>query len=309
MTETVQATPDKDLSTMSIEEQIIAASKSNYRPLPMMEALFSQFEETLALAMTEYTSVKAEVALKSFEYMSCAEALENFSAPNLFGIIKAKPWGRSLVVIAEPTLIFTMLQTMLGGQPSSKPRKSRNFTGIEKRITTKLYEVIMRELSHQLADITTVKFAIDMIEEDREELSFAPMEGSCVKVTMEVLLEEQGGQVIFIIPYIAFETVESAFSQPFHGGDISGKSGWRNAITKSLQGTDVKLTAILQELSVPLHEVLAWQPGQVLDIGIDTEHELQVECSGKQMFQAAMGCRKNGSVALRISKTLTEVES
>lgn len=309
MTETAQTIPDKNLSAMPIEEQIIAASKSNYRPLPMMEALFSQFEETLSHAMTEYTSVKAEAVVKSFEYMSCAEALKEFSVPNLFGIINAKPWGRSLAIIAEPALIFTILQTMLGGQPSSKPRKPRSFTGIEKRITTKLYEVTIRELGRQFSNITAVEFNIDALEDDPEELSFTPMAGSCVKVTMEVLLEEQGGQITFIIPYIAFETAEAAFSQPFHGGDISGKSGWRSAITKSLQGTDVNLTAILQELTVPLHEVLAWRPGQVLDIGIDTEHELVVECSGKQMFQAAMGCRKNGSVALRISKILNEVES
>ena len=309
MTKTVQPIPDEKLSAMCIEEQIIAASKSIYRPLPMMEALFSQFSEPLAHALTEYSSCKTEVALKSFEYMTCAEALENFFAPKLFGIINATPWGGSLAVIAEPTLIFTMLQTMLGGQPSSKPRKSRNFTGIEKRITTKLYEVTVRALSRQFADVTAVAFEVDKLEGDQEELGFAPMESSCVKITVEILLEGQGGQIIFIIPYIAFEAVEAAFSQPFHGGDISGKGGWRSAITKSLQGTDVKLTAILQELTIPLHEVLAWHPGQVLDIGIDAEHELMVECSNKEMFRAAMGCRKNGSVALRISKIINQIES
>jgi len=309
MTEAVQTIPDKKLSDMCIEEQIIAASKSNYRPLPMMEELFSQFQEPLALALTEYTATKAEVALKSFEYMSCSDALESFSAPNLFGIAGAKPWDGLLAVIAEPALIFTTLQTMLGGQPSSKARKPRNFTGIEKRITTKLYDVTLRELSRQFAAVTTVEFQIDTLEEDQDELSFAPMESSCVKVTMEILLEQQGGLITFIIPYITFETAESAFSQPFHGGDISGKSGWRSAITKSLQGTDIELTAILQELTAPLHEVLAWHPGQVLDIGIDTEHELLVKCSDKEMFHAAMGRRKNGSVALRISKILNEVES
>jgi len=137
----------------------------------------------------------------------------------------------------------------------------------------------------------------------------ADPESACVKVVMDVLLEEQGGQVTFIIPYITFESVSGAFSQPFRGGDLGNENGWRGALTKSLQGTDIQLTAVMQELTLPLREVLAWQPGQILDIGIDAEHEVLVNCSGKKMFNAAMGCRKNGSVALRVSETLCEIES
>jgi flagellar motor switch protein FliM len=309
MNEPVQTILDKELSELPVEAQIIAASKSIYRPLPMMEALFFQFEEPLTHTLNEYTSCKSEVTLKSFEYMSYAEAMKKFSPPNLFGVIDAKPWGGSLAIAAEPNLIMAMLQTMLGGQPSSKLKKPRNFTSIEKRITTKLYDVTLRELARKFSEVTGVTFQIETLEEDKAELNFAPVDSSCVKVSMEILLEGQGGLITFIIPYIAFETVEPAFSQPFHGGDISGKSGWRGAITKSLQNTDIELVAILQELTVPLHQVLAWRPGQILDIGIDTEHELLVTCSSKRMFQAAMGCRKNGSVALRISKILNEVES
>lgn len=309
MNEHAEPVSDTKLLATCIEEQIIAASKSIYRPLPMMEELFAQLEEPLALALSDYTSTKSEVALKSFEYLSCAEALKSCPTPSLFGVVNAKPWDGVLAVIAESNLIITMLQTMLGGQPSSKSQKRKTFTGIEKRIAIKLYEVALRELSRKFADVTEVKFQVDTLEADIEELNLAPMDSSCVKITVEVLLEGQGGQMTFIIPYIAFEAAEQAFSQPFRGGGINGEKGWRTAMAKSLQDTDIQLTAILQEMTVPLHEVLAWRPGQVLDIGVDTEHELLVECSNKKMFRAAMGCRKNGSVALRISKTLNELES
>ncbi|MFO7804425.1 MAG: FliM/FliN family flagellar motor switch protein, partial [Paracoccaceae bacterium] len=46
------------------------------------------------------------------------------------------------------------------------------------------------------------------------------------------------------------------------------------------------------------------KPGQVLNLGIDTEHEVTVACSGKDMFRAAIGRRRNGSVALRVSAEL-----
>ena len=305
----VQPLTDEELEAMSVEEQIIVRSKTTHGRLPMMEVLFEQFEASLVLALNEYTSTRTVVTLKSFEYMSCEDALKNFSAPTLFGVVSADPWDGQLGIVAESNLVFTVLQTMLGGKPSAKAQKSRDFTGIEKRIGVKFYDAILQELSRKFSCITPVEFHVSAQEEDPKEIELADPGSACVKVVIDVLLEEQGGQVTFIIPYITFESVSAAFSQPFRGGDFGNENGWRGALTKSLQGTDIQLTAIMQELTFPLREVLAWQPGQILDIGINAEHEVLVNCSGKKMFRAAMGCRKNGSVALRISKTLCEIES
>lgn len=306
-----QAKPftDEELEAMPVEEQIIVRSKTTHGRLPMMEVLFEQFEASLVLALNEYMSTRTAVTLKSFEYMSCEDALKDFSAPILFGIASADPWDGQLGIVAEPSLIFMVLQTMLGGKPSVKAQKSRNFTCIEKRIGMKFYDTILYELARKFSYITPVEIHVSGQEEDPKEIELAGSESACVKVVMDVLLEKQGGQVTFIIPYTTFESVNGAFSQPFRGGDFSTENAWRGALTKSLQGTDIQLTAVMQELTFPLREVLAWQPGQILDIGIDAEHEVLVNCSGKKMFRAAMGCRKNGSVALRISETLSEIES
>ncbi len=308
MNKQVQPISDENISEMCIEEQIIARAKTNYRRLPMMEVLFEQLEAPLIHTLNTFISAKSEVTLKSFDYMSCADALEELSDPCLFGIAHAEPWAGLFGIVAEPELIFTMQQIMLGGRPSSPPKKPHSFTTIEKRISTKFYDVILRGLSQLFSDVTPVTFHIDELAEDLEDLELAPLDSACVKVKINILFEGQGGQVTFIMPYIAFEPANTAFSQPFRGGNISGETGWRSVIAKSLQGTDIELTAVMQELTIPLHKVLAWHPGHILDIGIDAEHELLVNCSDKQMFRAAMGCRKNGSVALRISETLNEMD-
>jgi len=308
MNEHVQPLASDDLPALCVEEQIIAKSKTTYGRLPMMEELFEQFQATLILALNDYMSTKTNVTLKSFEYVSFGGALEAFSYPSLFGITKADPWGGTVTVVAEPELIFPVIQTMLGGRPSSSSIKTRNFTSLEKRIAAKFYDVVMRELARKLSEVTPVTFLVDTLKEDPEEMDFVPFDGACAKVVMEITLEEQSGLITFIIPYIAFETVSAAFSQPFRGGDIGGKDIWRKAMSNTLQSTDVLLTAVLKEIAVPLHEVLSWRQDQVLDIGVDTEQEVLVTCNQQQMFHAAMGCRKNGSVALKISKTLTEMD-
>ena len=308
MNEHVQPLASDDLSALCVEEQIITKSKTTYGRLPMMEELFEQFQAALILTLNDYMSTKTDVTIKSFDYVSYGEALEAFPYPNLFGITEAEPWGSTVAVVADPELIFPVIQTMLGGRPSSSSLKSRNFTSLEKRIAVKFYDVVMRGLAQKLSEVTPVTFRVDTLKEDPEEMDFAPLDGACARVVMEISLEEQSGLMTFIIPYIALETVSAAFSQPFRGGDIGGKDIWRKAMSNTLQGTDVLLTAILKEIAVPLHEILSWKQDQVLDIGVDTEQEVLVTCNEQQMFQAAMGCRKNGSVALKISKTLKEMD-
>lgn len=308
MNEHVQPIAGEDLAAMSIVEQIILKSKTNFGRLPMMEALLKQLQTSLVLALNKYTLTKTEVVLKSFDYVSYGQAMEAFSDSDLIGVARSEPWEGEFVLVGEPGLVFTILQTMLGGRPSSAPHKERNFTGLEKRITAKFYDVVLRELGRKFSEVAVVSFQTDRTEDGPEELELVPDEGACVRFDLEVLLEGQGGLLTFVIPYMAFEPAQAAFAQPFRGGEIGGKDSWRAAITDSLQGTDVLLRAVLQEMKTPLHEVLAWQVGQVLDIGVDIEHEVLVVCNDKQMFRAAMGCRKNGSVALKITKTLTEMD-
>lgn len=309
MQEQAETTPDKNLSDLCIQEQIILMSATNYERLPMMEVLFEQLQVPLINSLSNYTSAKAEVTLKSFEYMPCSEALSGLVSPSLFGIAKAKPWNGMLGIIAEPALIFTVLQKMLGGKPIPMPSKPRAFTGIEKRIASKLYDVILRELAQKLSEVTPVELNISALEDNIEELDIAPEESACIKVIMDISIEGQGGLVTYIIPYIAFDPVRATFAQPFRGGEIGGEDSWRGAITKSLQHTDVQLTAIMQEMTAPLHEVLSWKQGSIIDIGVDIEHEVEMICSGKKMFRAAMGSRKNGSIALKITETLQEEET
>jgi len=308
MNEHVQPMTDEALNALGVEEQIILRSKTNYRSLPMMEVLFDQFKDSLALSLSEYTSTKAEVNLKHFEYVSYATALEDFSFPSLFGVVRADQWEGALAIVAEPNLIFTVIQRLLGGRISPGTLKDRNFTGLEKRLGKKFYEVITTELALKLSEVTPVNFAVSAEEEDPEELELAPEDGACVKVVLEILMEGQGGHIAFILPYIAFEPANAVFSKPYRGGEIGGKESWRKAMSNSLQTTDVNLTAVLKEAKVPVHELLAWKPGQVLNVGIDADHEVVVIVSDKHMFRAAMGCRKNGSVALKITKTLTEMD-
>ncbi len=293
----------------TIEDEIIRVASESYERLPTLEVIFDRFALSLATALKKYTSAMTEVDLVSVDYMPCGAALESLASPSLLAITGATPWDGQLALAVDPELLFTTLEIMLGGRSAPvKQWTPRSFTAIEKRLGQRLCEAVLKDLSEAFAPFDKVEFAVANLESIPANAVLAPALSACVRIVMNVRFEGRGGALSFVIPNATIEKTRPLLARSFLGGQIGGDSSWRNQLTKSIRGTDVAVIAVLHELKANLRDVLDWAPGQVLDLGIDMTHEVTVSCSGKKMFRAAMGRRKNGSVALRVTEELSKME-
>jgi flagellar motor switch protein FliM len=307
MTEDAAAQTEAEPTAGTVEEEIIQRATLSYERLPMLEVVFDRFALALGTALKNHVGTPAEVRLKSFDYMTTGEALKALPAPQLVAVTSVEPWEGNIALVIDPALLFTTLELMLGGRTAPRSGwEPRSFTSIERRIGKQLADVILRRLSDSFDHVTAATFTVDHLESSPQAMVLAPPASSCVRVTMTVVLEDRGGTITFILPGQAMEKVRATLAQAFLGGKLGGDSSWRAQLTESLQDTNIALTAVLHQLRLPLTDVLHWKRGQVLDLGIDASHEVTVTCGDRDMFRAAMGRRKNGSVALRVTEELSE---
>lgn len=293
----------------TVEEHIIRLSKLSYERLPLLEVVFDRYQLALGPQLKSFTSTATEVSLRSFDYLSCGEALQELSAPNFLAVVDARPWEGQLLLAVEPPLLIAALEIMLGGRKAT-PRAwtPRSFTSIEKRFGTRLCEMMLHTLQEAFGQLAEVELGIDHLESTPQSTVLAPPSTPCVRVVLDVTMEERGGQMTYILPYNAFEKVRPILAQAFLGGKIGGDSSWRRDLTEKLHGTNVTLAASLHEISVPLEEVLEWKPGVTLDLGIGPDASVTVNCNGMAMFRGAMGRRRNGAIALRVTEDLGRKE-
>lgn len=293
-----------------IEEQIIRSARSNHQRLPLMEVMFDRFALDLGPVMKSYCSgATAEATLGAFEYMSCGEAQDSLPPSGLAMVSKVLPWESSIGVVLDPNLLFATLEIMLGGRGATQSTwNPRAYSAIEKRLGQRLCQTVLNSLVDAFAQLCEVSFEIERIEGSPQALVLAPPTSPCARITMNISLEDRSGDITFLIPHSAFEEVRPVLAQPFRGGQLGGDSSWRELLTNTLQGTSVTIDALLTEPKLSLTEVLAWQPGQVIDLGIETDHEVTVTCTDLKMFTAAVGRRRNGAVALRITRDYSEKE-
>jgi flagellar motor switch protein FliM len=299
--------PPEEISeeTGPVEEQIIRRAKLSYERLPMMEVIFERYALSLATAIKTYVGAIAEATLDSFEYMPCGEALEALDNPALIAVVEPQPWDGAMALLVDPDLLFAVLEILLGGRSTARQTWSpRSFTAIEKRLGQRLFQVILEDLSRAFAQLCEVDFVAAHTETNPKSLVLAPPNTPAVLITMTISIEERSGKIKFVIPNSAFETVRPLLAQSFMGGQLGGDSGWRARMSDAIGETSVTLDAVLRERPVPLAEVLGWRLGAVIDLDITTDEEVTVLCAGRPMLRAAMGRRKNASVALRVTDKL-----
>ena len=317
-----QVIPGKtvDGTTAEVQEAIIRVAQHSYERLPLFEVLMGRVVQALGPALRAALNVQADVQLGAVDYLACGDALAAAPDPGLIALATATPWDGSLAVTIDPSLLFTTLEIMLGASESEGAESDRQdttdraawtpraFTTIEKRLGAQLVGLALREVAAAFAPLDKVSFKAGAIESGPRDILFTPAAAGCVRVTIRITLEGRGGTLCLIVPHRTMDAVRPLLARPGVADQLGGDPGWRAQLEQSLNQTPVSLTAVLQERVLPLADVLGWRPGQVLDLGIDSAHEVTVSSSGKEMFRAAIGRRRNGSVALRVTAAFEETQ-
>ena len=304
--------------TAAIQEEIISTALRSYERLPLLEVVMDRVAQGLGPALRGLLAVKADVLLQSVEYLSCRDALSRAPDPGIVALVNATPWNGPMAVTLEPDLLFAALEIMLGApdtpegstathapaDPVPAAKRVRPFTMIEKRLGQSLVALALGEVERAFAPLEKVNFIPDTVESGPRDILLAPAAAGCVLVSFAITIHGHGGRLALVIPHRTLDSLRSVLVQSRAAGQLGDELGWKNLMSQTLTDTPVTLKAVLHERGFPMAEVLNWQPGQILKLGIDADHEVTLRCSGRDMFRAATGRRKNGAVALRVTAEL-----
>lgn len=286
----------------SVIEQIIRIASLSYDRLPVMEVIFERYALILASALKIYTTVPVDVALEGVDYMTCGEALEGLDQLSFVTIANTSTNDGQIGLVLNTDLLFNNLEIMLGGgrfEPA--PADKRSFTMIEKRLGTRFCEIALNGLGETLAQFCEMKFQIDSVESNPRNAMLAPLATPALKVVYRVKLSGREGLMTFIVPNTAIEDSPVLMSQNFMAGRQNPEPGGERAMASALREAEVSLTAVLRSMELPLGDLLALKPGDVLRLDIEPSEEADVYCSNQSMFTAAIGQRKSAILAAKVS--------
>lgn len=280
---------------------LVNSAMVNYERLPMLEVVFDRLVRMMSTSLRNFTSDNVEVSLDQITSIRFGDYLNSIPLPAMLSVFKAEEWDNYGLMVVDSAMIYSIVDVLLGGRRGTAAMRieGRPYTTIERNLVERLVHVVLSDLSAAFDPLSPVTFRFDRLETNPRFATIVRPGNAAMLAKLRIDMEDRGGRLELLIPYATLEPVRELLLQMFMGEKFGRDSIWENHLASELWQTDVSLGAVLDEVSLPLHEVLNWKVGSQIMLNARPEGLVQLRCGEVPMFQGRMGRRK-GAIAVRV---------
>ena len=288
---------------------LVNSALVNYERLPMLEVVFDRLVRMMSTSLRNFTSDNVEVSLDQISSVRFGDYLNSIPLPAMLSVFKAEEWDNYGLMVVDSALIYSIVDVLLGGRRGTAAMRieGRPYTTIERNLVERMVHVVLSDLSAAFDPLSPVTFRFDRLETNPRFATIARPANAAVLVKLRIDMEDRGGRLELMIPYATLEPVRELLLQMFMGEKFGRDSIWETHLASELLVTDVDLAAVLDEITMTLHDVLNWRVGSRILLNATPDGSIELRCGDVSMFQGRMG-RKGGHIAVRLEKELPKQE-
>ncbi|WP_448203208.1 flagellar motor switch protein FliM [Azospirillum sp. sgz302134] len=288
---------------------LVNSALVNYERLPMLEVVFDRLVRMMSTSLRNFTSDNVEVSLDQISSVRFGDYLNSIPLPAMLSVFKAEEWDNYGLMVVDSALIYSIVDVLLGGRRGTAAMRieGRPYTTIERNLVERMVHVVLSDLSAAFDPLSPVTFRFDRLETNPRFATIARPANAAVLVKLRIDMEDRGGRLELMIPYATLEPVRELLLQMFMGEKFGRDSIWETHLASELLVTDVDISAVLDEVTMTLHDVLNWRVGTRILLNATPDGSIELRCGDVSMFQGRMG-RKGGHIAVRIERELPKQE-
>ncbi|HKK23383.1 MAG TPA: flagellar motor switch protein FliM, partial [Pseudohaliea sp.] len=282
---------------------LINSAMVNYERLPMLEVVFDRLVRMMSTSLRNFTSDNVEVSLDQITSIRFGDYLNSIPLPAMLSVFKAEEWDNYGLLVVDSALIYSIVDVLLGGRCGTAAMRieGRPYTTIERNLVERMVHVVLSDLSASFDPLSPVTFRYDRLETNPRFATIVRPGNAAVLAKLRIDMEDRGGRLELLVPYATLEPVRELLLQMFMGEKFGRDSIWENHLASELWMTDVHLSAVLDQVSLPLRDVLNWKVGTQLPLNTRPDGLVDLRCGDVPMFRGRMG-RLQGNIAVRIDR-------
>lgn len=288
---------------------ILDKSLGTYEKLPMLEVVFDRLIRMMSTSLRNFTSDNVDVSIDSITSLRFGDYLNSIPLPALIILFKAVEWDNFGLITVDSSLIYSVVDVMLGGRRSNRPVRieGRPYTTIEQDLVKNLVEITLADMSAAFDPISPVTFSFDRLETNPRFATIARPANAAVLVRVRIDMEERGGNMEILFPHATLEPIRDLLLQMFMGEKFGRDSIWESHFSRELRSTHVQVDALLQEKEMFLGDVLNFRVGTTLLLDCSPDEDVTVRCGGVPVMTAKMG-RIGEKIAIRVNDQIKRNE-
>jgi flagellar motor switch protein FliM len=268
--------------------------------LRVIELLHENFARDLASSLSGYLRTDASVRVVKLEQSSYSEFLADMSSPTCIVYVDLHPYEGKAVIELTSTLMFSLIELLLGGNGKTTVNMQRKITEIEKTLVQTLMRVVLSELSAAWKTVADIRFAVNSLASEPQMRDvLAPAEAQMV-LTFEIRTGSNFGLMNLALPSIFIKRLRHKFEKLSQARKVASSTADRDRLSNLIQHATLTLEAHINGGSISPRRLLELEVGDVLVL----EHSTDRKVSG-----LLNGCAKwLGSVVSREERLLFQVQ-
>ncbi len=275
--------------------------------MPTMEIINERFARNIRVGLFNFIRKSPEVAIGGIKVQKYSAFLREIVVPTNFNIVSVKPLRGNGLIVCDPTLVFAVIDSLFGGIGKFHARiEGRDFSATEQRVILRLVEVITAEYKKAWTGIYPLELEYQRSEMQPQFANIATPSEIVVSTSFTLEIGETSGTVYFCIPYSTLEPIRDVLYSTTQGDSSEPDRRWVNLLKHQIQAAQVELVAELGEAPATVEQLLAFKPGDFIELDLDPVIKAKVD--GVPVFDCHYGT-SNGKYALKIDKMLTSPDS
>jgi flagellar motor switch protein FliM len=253
--------------------------------LRAIHLLHENFARSLASSLSAYLRAYVAVNLVSVEQLAFVEFTQILPSPTSMIALGMKPYDGNAVLELNPTLVFPILEMLLGGTGQGGCKIAREITEIEQSILDGLVRIILNDLQAAWQPVATIEFSVVSHESEPQLLQILAPNEAVVAVSVEVRIGEMAGIMNLGVPSIIVKMLRQKFDQQWSIRKAEANEDEHARVLRLIQPARVRLEACLEGPTMSVESILALREGDVLALDYPVGRTLDLTVNGRLKYR------------------------
>lgn len=283
-------------------------AKFSKEHLRTLEIIYEHYGRLLSTNLPLYIRKNVTVDVLNSETVTFSEFSNALSNPVILGIIDFQPLSGTIILEIQPTLGFSFIDRMLGGEGTPLDR-SRPFTDIEMPLLEKLETLCMQLMIEPWENVVEIEPVLERIETNPQFAQVISPTDMIAIVTLNVKFGEVEGLMNVCLPFFTLESIMDRLNTKYWYSSMkeSGDANYEEALESLIRHVDVPITAVLGKSTVTVNDFVHLQRGDIIRLNSRVNNDMQVYVGDIFKFNALPGTDKK-NYAVRVTSVVREEE-
>lgn len=244
--------------------------------------LFEAFARSVSNSLGAYLRAHFEMVLASVELVPVRDFLAGFQESGFVAFLSLEPPGSAVVLQVDTALVFPVIDVLLGGF-GTPATSARELTEIDEEIMDGVAQILGRQLEAMWQPMD-VRIRVDRHQKPAQVQNVYSSTEKLTILTFEAKLNETSGAIVISFPASLASAMLRGMASDPHGKsrpDLLAQPSLRARVLECKFDSTVGIS----HLKVPLCELVALQPGSVLNLRLPVKTPAALILGGRACFE------------------------